>query len=152
MADIPLLFNGTEGYVIHIRLDFRKNVHYFSLEGSTLIPVQTLTWIMLYHNVVKSSWLGSYTHYSIVGTHSKTSDWIQELNLQSPVPHYDSKKGISFSSCDSSVKKKGGRKPLRLASVPGGLAEQMQKVLEREKSSLAFWLHKSKNDDEYSEG
>ena len=50
------------------------------------------------------------------------------------------------------MKKKGGRKPLRLASVPGGLAEQMQKVLEREKSSLAFWLHKSKNDDEYSEG
>lgn len=87
----------------------------------------------------------------VTGTHSKTSDWIQELNLQSPVPHSDSKKGISFSSCDSSVKKKGGRKPLRLTSVPGGLAEQMQKVLEREKSSLAFWSHKSKSDDEYSE-
>ena len=72
---------------------------------------------------------------------TKTSDWIKQLHVES----------MESNQCDQSHLSETMKTPLDSAKksrgkrfVPGGLAEQLQRVIQRENSEITFWEHRSK--------
>ena len=86
---------------------------------------------------------------------TKTSEWIKQVQLESlestkselsclnetvmKTPHHRSE--------SASSKRVRGRK-----FVPGGLAEQLLSVIQRENSEITFWQHKAKRIEEKDVG
>ena len=80
---------------------------------------------------------------------TKASDWIKQIARES----LDSSRGCDVSHLHDttmrtpyhgdSVKRSKGKK-----LVPGGMAEQLQRVVQREASEITFWEHKAKKLEE----
>lgn len=86
---------------------------------------------------------------------TKTSDWIRQVSLDSDATHVGetSMSDTTFvmktphDSAKKSSSRRGGRR-----LVEGGLAEQLQKIIQRENVEVTFWEHKVKQLKESSVG
>ena len=84
---------------------------------------------------------------------TKTSDWIKQVSLDSETVGETSVSDTTFvmkTPHDSAKKSSGRRGGRRL--VAGGMAEQLQKVIQRENVEVTFWEHKVKQLEEGSVG
>lgn len=71
---------------------------------------------------------------------TKTSDWIKQVSIDTN--QYNQS---SLSKSDSAKKLK------RRKFVPGGLAERLQRVIQRENSEIRFWEHRSTSQQQESQ-
>ena len=65
---------------------------------------------------------------------TKTSEWIKQVSIDG-----NQRDQLSLSKSDSA--KKSRRKKF----VPGGLADQLQRIIQRENSEITFWEHRLAN-------
>ena len=77
---------------------------------------------------------------------SKTSDWIKQVALESLV----SSRGCDTSHINDTTMRtpyhndSSSRRGRAKKLVPGGLAEQLQRVIQYEASEITFWEHRAK--------
>ncbi len=88
----------------------------------------------------------------VVGELSRTSKWIKQLVSTSPSAQHKAEDSNTSTAwrmalCNSSSKKKSRRRSLRPSYINGGLADRMQRMLERQKSNLSFWSYSKRNDN-----
>ena len=65
---------------------------------------------------------------------TETSEWIKQVSIDG-----NQRDQLSLSKSDSA--KKSRRKKF----VPGGLADQLQRIIQRENSEITFWEHRLAN-------
>ena len=84
-----------------------------------------------------------------VRSHLKTSDWLKQSVHETPASVDMSVSSLSESLLLSSGPgRRGGRRGRRMKFVAGGLAEQLQRVIQSEAADVAFWEHRLKGKEQ----
>ena len=80
----------------------------------------------------------------------KTSEWLKQVGCETP-PHSSAGRDArladsALASSTGSERKRRGKHGFKV--VAGGLADQLQRLVQRESTELSFWQHKNRRKKE----